>query len=70
MDVEAEMGRFEMALETELKKYTMLTMPTAPPQKQMTVAMDCLATCCLGACLHVHTMLEVCVSPFASADAA
>ena len=51
MDIEAEMGRYEMNLETEMKQYNLMELPVAPPQRQMTVALDCLSTCCLG--VHV-----------------
>jgi hypothetical protein len=49
MDVEAEMGRFEQALADERAKYSLVNMPTAAPERQMTIALDCLATCALGA---------------------
>lgn len=49
MDLEAEMGRFEMALDLELDKYRRMEPPVAPPPRQAVVAIDCLATCCCGA---------------------
>ena len=50
MDVEAEMGRFEMALDNELQSYSMMAAPMSAPEHKVEVALDCLATCCLGVC--------------------
>jgi len=46
MDVEAEMNRFEQALEVERRQYLEPVKPDA--RRQVTVAVDALATCCLG----------------------
>ena len=51
LDLEAEMGRFEQNLDNEKQKYSMLEMPSAAPERQATLALDCLATCGLGALL-------------------
>lgn len=58
MDVEAEMNRFEQALEVEKRQY--FEQPNVDPVREVTVALDALATCCLGAylmfsacCIHV-----------------
>jgi hypothetical protein len=48
MDVEAEMGRFEQALAVEQEQHMLLNMPKSPISVQVAVAIDCLATCCLG----------------------
>eukprot|EP00892_Ulva_mutabilis_P011723 jgi/Ulvmu1/8923/UM005_0014.1 len=46
MDVEAEMNRFEQALEVERRQYLEPTVPD--PEREVAVAIDALATCCLG----------------------
>jgi hypothetical protein len=55
MDIEAEMGRFEIALEAEAKKYTYIDRPIAPADKQAVIATDAIATCCCGALLAAHS---------------
>lgn len=62
MDVEAEMGRFEAALEVEQEQYTMMDMPTAPAARKVTVALDCLATCCAGAQSAAPLVLMCCLA--------
>lgn len=49
MDLEAEMYRFESTFEAEKEKYSMMELPLSDREKQASVAVDALATCCLGA---------------------
>lgn len=47
MDVEAEMNRFEQALEVEKRQY--LDQTEVDPERKVRIAIDALSTCCLGA---------------------
>lgn len=48
MDLEAEMYRFESNIDAEKQKYSMMDLPTSDHEKQATVAVDAVSTCCLG----------------------
>jgi hypothetical protein len=53
LDLEAEMYRFEGACEAEKDKYSMMDLPSAVVEKQATVTLDALATCCFGMLLSL-----------------
>lgn len=54
MDVEAEMNRFEQALEVEKRQY--LEQADIDAVREVTVAVDALSTCCLGVIFCFTTM--------------
>lgn len=60
MDVEAEMNRFEQALEVEKRQY--LEQAEVDVVREVTVAVDALSTCCLGVIYCFTTMCVQCWS--------
>lgn len=59
MDIEAEMYRFDSNFEAEKEKFSMMDLPISDREKQVAVAVDALATCCLGTATGNHAVLRL-----------